>query len=202
MAVTVTWMGYMGAAPDWADLAANTLVFSGDVADPTVKVAVGVWQTGTHAGNGDPGADQCGANHMNNVQWIDATHFSLNGAASEVISDANLAAIECTLKIYVDCDAVSYAINNAFLYAFDGTTVTDPAVEVEVQAFERGVAAAAWTEINDYSASVGGNNSGERLALGDKVAATTHAWYVAVSAMPESAGGKGSFDLGVTFQYY
>jgi hypothetical protein len=197
---TITFEGYMGATPDWTDLAANTLVFCSSLTDLATAITVAEWQDGTHAGSDDPGTDQCGANHMNNVKYVDDTHFILNGGSSEVINDTNLTQNECTLRIHFNHGS-AVAVTGARLYCYDGTTTTDPGVDMEMYAFEQGQSATSWTEINDYSGSIGGDNVGERLDLADSASSQDHYWYVAISVSPESVGDKASVDLGVTLTY-
>lgn len=190
---TFTWNGYISAA--WTDLAANTIIFGGSSFG--ANITVGAYQDSTNAGNGDPGTDQ-GA--MNNVKYLTSSTMSLNGAGSANITDANLAANDCTLKVnFSHTSAV--ATTGARLYSYDGTTTTTEAVGVAAYAFERGVSATAWTQINSDSGNIGGDNSGERLALADQSSGTSHDYYVAVSASPESVGAKTSFDLGVALTY-
>ncbi len=195
---TFNWEVYADT-PDWMDVASNTIVFSGADDDHTEPITVGTWNGGTHLGSGDPGTDQCGANHMPNVKYVSGTQFD-GGSGTETLNDTNLAQTECTLRIKFT-DASSVAISNARFYSFDGATETDQAVGVEVFAFERGVSATAWTEINDDSESVGGDNDGERLDLGDKSAATEHYFYIAASARPETVGAKTEFDFGIALTY-
>jgi hypothetical protein len=189
----------MGAGPAWADIASNTIVFSGSASDCTTPITVGQWNTGTHVGNGDPGTDQCGANHMRNVKWVSSTQMD-TGGGTETLNDTNLAATECTLQILFT-DASSVATSSARFYSFDGSTVTAEAIGVEAYAFERGVAATTWTQINDDSGNIGGDNSGERLGLSDQAAAASHTFYIAVSATPESVGAKTQFDFGIALTY-
>jgi hypothetical protein len=193
---TITFEGFMGATPSWTSLGANTLVFSGSATDLTVPITVASWQDGTHAGNGDPGTDQCGAN----VKYIDSTHMSVDGAASEVVNDANITTDECTLRLHFN-HASAVAVSGARLFCYDGTTDATPGVGMEVQAFERTASVAAWTEINDESAGVGGDNAGERLDLANSASAVDHYWYVCLSASPESVGAKASFDFKLALTY-
>lgn len=195
---TFTWRTYSGAGPSWTDISTNTLVFSGSggIATP---ITVGEWNSETHVGDGDPGTDQCGANHARNVKYISNTQFD-SGGGTEALNDTNLAATECTLSILFT-DASSVATSNGRFYSFDGTTTTSEAVGVEAYAFERGVGASTWTQINDDSGNIGGDNSGERLSLSNQSAGTEHTFYIAVSARPESVGAKGSFDFGVALTY-
>lgn len=195
---TFTWEVYSDT-PGWRTLA-GTLVFSGSNTDLAVPITVGTWNSGTHDGTGDPGTDQCGTNHIPNVEYVSGTEFKLNGGTTESLNDTNLTQTECTFRINFT-DASSVAISNARLYTFDGSTTTNEAVGVEVYAFERGVSASAWTYINDNSTSFGGDNSGERLSLSDQTAETEHTFYLAISARPESVGSKTQFDFGVALTY-
>ena len=198
---TFTWKGYMGAGPGWADIGVHTICFSGSRTDITAAIPVDSLADGTHIGDGDGTGDSCGANHMNNVKYLTDSTMSVNGGGSENITDANLAETECTLQItFADTNSVS--ITNARLYCFDGSVTTNPAVGCQVYGFERGKSNVVWTEINDESANVGGDNAGEHLDLADSAAtSTSHVFYIALSAGPESVGGKGSFDIGIALTY-
>ena len=196
---TFTWEVYANT-PGWFGVGANTIVFSGDATDLSVPITVGNYNSGTHLGSGDPGADQCGTTHMPNVEYVGATQFKLNGGTDEDLNDTNLTANECGLRIeFTDASAV--ATSNARFYSFDGTTETAEAVGIEAFAFEQGVGASSWATINDDSGNIGGDNSGERLQLSDQSANTEHTFYVAVSSRPESVGSKTEFDLGIALTY-
>jgi hypothetical protein len=195
---TFNWEVYADT-PAWMGVATNTIVFSGSNTDLSEPITVGEWQSGSHLGSGDPGTDQCGATHMPNVKYVSDTQFD-GGGGTETLNDTNLAETECTLRIkFTDASAV--AISSARFYAFDGAVETNPAVGIEAYAFERGVGATEWTQICDYSASIGGDNAGERLDLGDKTAATEHYFYIAASARPETVGAKTEFDFGIALTY-
>lgn len=195
---TFTWEYYGGAGPAWTDISTNTIVFAGS-GGITTPITVGAWNDETHIGSGDPGTDQCGANHCKSVKYISSTQFD-SGGGTETLNDTNLVATECTIRIRFT-DASSVAITNARFYAYDGTTTTTEAVGVDVYAFEQGVTATTWTQINDDSGNVGGDNAAERLDLQDQGAATDHTYYIAISVSPESVGGKTSFDFGIALTY-
>jgi hypothetical protein len=185
--------------PGWFSAGANTLVFSGSSSDPTVPITVAAWQSGMHLGSGDPGTDQCGTNHVPNVKYVSGTQYD-SGGGTETLNDTNLAATECTLRIKFT-DAASVATSSARVYTFDGSVVTNEAVGVDIYAFERGVGASSWTQVNDDSGNIGGDNSGERLALSDQGAGTEHYFYLALSLSPESVGAKTQLDLGIALTY-
>ena len=195
---TFTWEVYADT-PAWKSVGANTIVFSGSPTSLTEPITVGTWNLGTHLGSGDPGTDQCGTTHARNVQYISSTQFD-GGSGTETLNDTNLAQTECTMRVSFT-DASSIATSNARFYCFDGNTVTTEAVGVEAYAFERGVSGTQWTSVNDDSAGLGGDNSGERLNLGDQTASTSHVFYIAVSARPETVGAKTEFDFGIALTY-
>jgi len=193
-----TWEYYGGTGPTWTDISTDTIVFagSGGLATP---VTVATWQDETHMGTGDPGSDGCGANHCQNVKYIQGTEYD-SGGGTETLNDTNLVATECTIRIRFT-DGSSVQTSSARFYAYDGSTTTTEAVGVDVYAFEQGVAATTWTNINDDSGNTGGDNGGERLDLDDQGAATDHTFYIAISASPESVGAKTSFDFGIALTY-
>ena len=196
---TFYWEGYMGT-PAWTDLGANTVCFTGSLTAIDTPITVGEWNSGTHAGNNDPGTDQCGANHMKNVKIVASGSFD-NGSGTETLSTTNLTPNECTLRIrFTDASAVS--ITSARFYSYDAATVTAEAIGVEGYAWEcQPSGITTWSLINDYSANIGGDNTGERLDLMNQAASTEHHFYIAVSIRPESVGAKTSFDFGVALTY-
>lgn len=194
---TFAWEVYANT-PAWMDVGSNTIVFSGSGGLST-PITVGSWQDETHLGSGDPGTDQCGTNHVPNVKYVSGTQFD-GGSGTESLNDTNLVATECTLRIEFT-DASSVATSNARFYSFDGSTETNEAVGIEAYAFEQGVGASSWTQLNDDSGNIGGDNSGERLSLSDQTAGTEHYFYIAVSARPESVGSKTQFDFGIALTY-
>lgn len=198
---TFYWEAYCGAGPSWTDMGANTVVFAGSLTDLTVPITVGEWNTGTHLGNDDPGTDQCGANHMNNVKYISSGQFALNAGGTETLNSTNLSWNENTLRIRFT-DAAAVATTSARFYTYDGGTVTNEAVGVDAYAWQctpSGVN--TWTHINDDTGDIGGDNTNERLTLLDQAASTEHHWYISVSARPQSVGAKTSFDFGVALTY-
>jgi hypothetical protein len=194
---TFSWEVYSDT-PGWKDLSTNTVVFCGSLTDLTVPITVGNWNTGTHAGTGDPGSDACGTTHMPNIEYVSNTQYKKNGGSDTLLTA--MVATDCTLAIHFD-DGSSVATSNARFYAFDATTETDEAVGIEAYAFEQTGVGTTWTMINDDSGNTGGDNSGERLELDAQGAATEHTFYVAVSAQPESVGSKTEFDFGIALTY-
>jgi len=195
---TFTWYVYSDT-PGWKDVSTNTFVFSGNATDLTIPITVGTWQSGTHIGNGDPGTDQCGTNHVPNVKYVSGTQFD-GGSGTETLNDSTLLQTECTMRISFT-DASQVATSSARFYSYNGSTETAEAVGIEAYAFEQGAGATAWTQINDDSGNIGGDNAGEYLSLTNQAASTVHYFYIAVSARPESVGAKTEFDFGIALTY-
>jgi len=194
---TFTWQVYANT-PGWMGVGANTYIFSG-TGGLSTPITVGSWNSEAHLGNGDPGADQCGTNHVPRVTYVNGTQFD-NGSGTQDLNDTNLTTQECSLRINFT-DASTVAISSARFYCYNGTLTTTEAVGIEAYAFERGVTATAWTHVNEDGTSFGGDNSGERLALSDHSAATEHTYYIAISARPLSVGAKTEFDMGIALTY-
>jgi hypothetical protein len=149
------------------------------------------------SGNGDPGTDQCGANHMNNVKYLTGTTMSVDGGAGEDITDTNLTAIECTIKVNFS-DAASVALSSVLFYCYDGTT---PATRHRASTCSALSAARLkrQVEINDDSGAQGGTGNGDSFE--SRSAATSHDYFVALSASPETVGAKTAFDFGMSLVY-
>lgn len=196
---TLTFERNTGAttgSPTWTAFGANNLVFSGSATDLTATINTTGWNDGTHLGSGTPGTDQCSSgpnsSHMNNNKYVDSTHIIINGAASAVLNDTNLAQGACTCRIHMN-NGVAVQTQNSLFFCYNNSSDTVEATGIECFAFERGVSATSWTNINDASASIGGNNSGERLDVSEQASATDSYWYLALSARGESAGAKTAF---------
>jgi hypothetical protein len=196
---TFTWEAYH-TTPSWVDVGSDTFVFCGSKTDISVPITVGTWNSGTHIGSGDPGSDQCTGTHVPNVEYVSDNEFKLDGGSTQNLNDTNLDTTECTLRIRFN-DASSVTTSSVRFYCFDSTTTTTEATGVEAYAFERGVSASTWEEVNDDSTNLGGDNTDERLDLIGQGPATDHTWYIAVSARPESVGSKPDFDFGIALTY-
>lgn len=194
---TFTWEGYFGAGPAWTSIAAtHRIVFAGSGGIST-PITLGQWNGETHIGDGDPGSDQCTTNHCRNVKYITNTQADFGGGTELLTA---MLSTEATIRVTFT-DAASVAITNARFYCFDGAVVANEGVGVESYAFEQGGVGTTWTQINDDSGNIGGDNSGERLALDDQGAGTEHTYYIAISLTPETVGAKSSFDFGVALTY-
>jgi len=187
-----------GAGAAWTDVGANNLAFTGAGGhDDTVEVEE--WQDGAHVVSGTPGNDVCTNPHAPNVKYISVDEFD-GGGGVEDLNDANLLATECTCRWHFNHgDAIS--MKDVEVFAYDGAIEANPAEDVEIQIFERGILATEWTELNDDSDGVGG--SGDAFALADQAgAATDHYYYLAISWQPETVGPKTGAKLKILGSYY
>lgn len=193
------------SSPTWVDISqSHRIAFTGSATQHNAPLSVGAFNIGTHIVDGLPGNDVCtsGPNngHNNNNQYVSSGQISINGGSAVALNDTNLAEGACTVRIRLTHDQ-SVQTQNSFFYAFNGSNHSSPAVNVVAYAFERGVGANQWTKINDYP-SVGGNNSGSRLDIGDKSSGTEHLWYLALSATGQQAGTQSQFAFGIVTEIY
>lgn len=149
------------------------------------KITVGEYNDTTHVASSG-GAEDSSGNTPNNVKYISSTEGDW-GNGTELITA--ILDSECTLKVNFS-DASSVSTSAAVFYAYDGTTTTAVPTGVTFQAFESGDS--TWTNAEGSAAA---------LALTDQAAATSHDFFIATSASPESVGLKDSFSLRIELTY-
>jgi len=149
------------------------------------KVPVGEYNDTTHVKSNADANDSDG-NSPRSVKYISGTQADW-GDGTELLTAITEA--ECPLKINFS-DAASVAITDAIFYAYDGSTTTAVPTGVTFQAAEQGDA--AWTNAE---------GSASALSLTDQGAATSHDYFIAVSASPESVGLKSAFAIRVELTY-
>lgn len=184
---TFTWE-LQGTTPTTIE-ATDKVQFAGSAFDSAI--AVTEWNDSTHV-KSSGGSNDSSGNTPNNVKFISQS----GGTGGDSQADwgdgtEDLDAItnaEATLKINFS-DASSVATSDAVFYAYDGTTPATAPVNVSIVAAE--VGDANWTTIE---------GSGSALALEDNTAATSHDYFIAVSASPDTAGLKtGSLRIELTY---
>lgn len=206
---TVTFEAFFGT-PAWGSIGANRLVFSASLTGLTARIAATAFQDGTHLGSGTPGTDQCGVTHARNVKWLTDTTMSVNGAASEIINDTNLADTECSMRIHLN-DPVAFQTQNGRFYAYNNTTTTLQATGVDIAAYEKGNST-QWFHLNDDSVAgpagwitggIGGDNAGERITMANRtVAAVDQFYFYALSLAPETFGDKSAIAFGCSIEIF
>lgn len=173
---TYTWT-LQGTSPTTID-ASDKIQFAGGTFDSAIQV--GQYNDSTHV-ESSGGANDSSANTPRNNKYLTSTTVSVNGGASKALNTITTA--ECALKInFAHSPAV--AVQDHIFYAYNGTTTTVGPTGVTFRAAEQGN--------TSWSTPAG---SGAALALGNRAAATSHDYYIAISASPDSVGEKTAFVL-------
>lgn len=182
MALTTTFK--LQGTSDTTIEATDFLAFSdGTFGNP---VAVSSYNGGTHV-RSSGGADKSSGNTPNNVKYI-ASGTADWGDGTEAL--ANMLDSEATLKITIAYDS-NITVTDIKMYAYDGTTTTNAPTGMTVQMAE--VGDSAWTQAH---------GSGNALAIDDSTTpATSHNFYIAVSASPTTVGVKSANKARIEFTY-
>lgn len=182
MALTTTFK--LQGTSDTTIEATDFLAFSdGTFGNP---VAVSSYNGGTHV-RSSGGADDSSANTPNNVKYV-ASGTADWGDGTEAL--ANMLDSEATLEITIAYDS-NITVTDISMYAYDGTTTTNAPSGMTVQMAE--VGDSAWTQAH---------GSGSALSIADSsTPATSHDFYVAVSASPTSVGVKSANKARIEFTY-
>jgi hypothetical protein len=185
---TFTW--YLQGSSDTEIESADLLQFAGGTFDS--KITVDEYNDSTHVKT-DEDADKSSANTPNNVKFVSQD----GGGAGDSQADwgdgtEDLDAItegECTLKInFSHTSAV--AVSDAIYFAYKtGEATTVAPDDVDFRAAELG-------DTNFTEAE----GSGDALALDDSASATSHDYFIAVSAGPTAVGEK-SFKQRIELTY-
>jgi hypothetical protein len=134
------------------------------------------------------GTDLSSGNSPKNSKFLTSSTVSINGGTSESLSGVTTA--NCPLKITF-AHGVSVITYDAVFYAYDGTTTTVAPTDVTFKAAEQG--SASWT-------TAGGSASAVALA-NNSTPATSHDYYILVSASPDSVGEKTAFKVRIELTY-
>lgn len=147
------------------------------------NVVVGVYQTSTHLTDNTDTHLCTGTliNHLNNTQYVDGTHFSLNGGGSTLFA-SNVPTVGSVALAFTFTDPSSVATSATTFYAYDGSTDSTAMAGTTFQAFETtGANTPAWAAAN---------GSGAALSVASQSAATFHIFYIGTSVTPTSTGAK------------
>jgi hypothetical protein len=182
MALTTTFV-LQGTSPTTIE-ATDFLAFSdGTFGNP---VAVSSYNGGTHV-RSSAGADDSDGNTPNNVKYV-ASGTGDWGDGTEALS--GMLDGEATLKITIAYDT-NITVTDITMYAYDGSTTTNAPTDMAVQMAEQGDS--AWTQAH---------GSGSALSITDSsTPATSHDFYVAVSASPSTVGVKSANKARIEFTY-
>lgn len=180
---TYTWV-LQGSSPTTLE-ATDILQFAGPGGFDTA-ITVGEYNDTTHV-ESSVGANDSNGNTPNNVKFISQTGGTGGDSQADwgdgtedldQITDA-----ECTLEINFSHGS-AVAITNHIFYAYNGSSQATGPTDVTVVAAEQGDA--------NFSNIEG---SGNTLSINDSGSATSHDFYIAISASPDSVGEKTAFTL-------
>ena len=172
---TYTWY-LQGTSPTTIE-ATDIVQFAG--ATFGSAITVGQYNTSTHV-ESSVGANDSSGNTPKNSQYLTTSTVDI-GSGSTSLSGVTTA--NCPLKINFS-DAASVTTTGHVFYAYDGTTTTAVPTGVTFYAAEQGDT--NWTNAEGSAAAV---------TVTDDSAATSHDYYLLISASPESVGAKTAFKL-------
>ncbi len=159
-----TFTHYLQGSTDTTITSTDRLQFAGGTFDSAITV--GEYNDSTHVKD-DTDSDKSSGNSPNNNKY-------------GTISSWPISTGDCALKINFSHSS-SVETQNAIFYAYDGSDTTAGPSNVTFYAAEGGVSS-SWTNAE---------GSGSALALADNTsAATSHDFYLAVSASPDTVGTK------------
>lgn len=179
---TYTWT-LQGGTPTTIE-ATDLIQFAGATFDSAITV--GAYNDSIHV-ESSVGANDSSGNTPENNKFISQTGGTGGdsqanwGDGTEDLDQITTA--ECSLKINFSHGS-SVTTTSHILYAYNGSsTVTGP-TEVDFRAAEQGDA--NWTEAE---------GSGSAVTITDDTAATSHDYYIAISASPTTVGEKTAFKI-------
>lgn len=180
---TYTW-ALQGSSPTTIE-ASDIVQFAGSGGFDTA-ITVGEYNDTTHV-ESSVGANDSSGNTPNNNKFISAaggtggdSQADWGGGTEDLDQITNG---EAALHInFAHSPAV--AITNHIFYAYDGSTPTNGPTDVTFQCAEVG-------DTNFTNAE----GSGSALSINDSSSATSHDFYIVVSASPDSVGEKTAFTL-------
>jgi len=196
MATFKLYFAASGELDHLAELASHQKIgFYGNEYGDTITV--GTYQTSLHMINTD-NSDYCKygggdgkGRAIDTLQYLTSDTCEHFGVISSGVMDVvNVEELSCMKYVFSHDSAVS--CSGAKFYAYESPTTTDPPIGVACWAFEKGDSA--------WSNASGLNNA---LELADQTApATSHNYYIGVSAGPTTVGAKTNWKLRLDLTYY
>lgn len=185
---TFVWT-LQGTTPTTID-ATDKVQFAGATFDSAITV--GAYQATTHV-KSSGGANDSSANTPKNSKFISQTGGTAGASQVDIgggtVDLATITTANCPLKINFSHGS-SVVTSGAIFYAYDGTTTTAVPTEVTFQAAEQGDA--NWTNAEGSAAGV---------TITDDTTATSHDYFLLISASPEAVGLKSAFKLRLELTY-
>lgn len=150
-------------------------------------VTINEYQDSTHI-ESSTGTDLSSGNSPKNSKYLTSSTVSINGGSSESLSGVTTA--NCPLKINFS-HSTSVITYDADFYSYDGVATANAPTEVTFKAAEQGDT--NWTDAE---------GSASPCALDDNsTPATSHDFYLLVSASPDTVGVKTAFKVRIELTY-
>lgn len=185
---TFTWY-LQGTSPTTID-ATDKFQFAGGTFDSAITV--GAYNSSSHV-KSSGNADDSSGNGPKNSKFISQTGGNAGKSQVDVGSGTvdldSVTTGNCPLKINFSHGS-SVVTTGCIFYAYDGTTTTTAPTGVTFKAAEQGDT--NWT-------AAAGSASG--VTINDDTTATSHDYYILLSASPDSVGLKSAFKLRMELTY-
>jgi len=150
-------------------------------------ITITEYQDTTHV-ESSTGVDLSTGNSPKNSKYLTSSTVSIDGGSSEALSGVSTS--NCPVKINFS-HGTSVITYDAIFYSYDGTTTTVAPVGVTFQAAEQGDA--SWTNAEGSTSAV--------TIANHSTPATSHDYFLLVSASPESVGEKTDFSVRIELTY-
>jgi len=183
MAVSFQWAGYNTSSGEWDFIISDTNLIGFYGPDGYGSpIQVGQFNDSMHIRTSiSTDTDACPPPHLRNCKYISSTEISIAGGPTLTLSDTVPAETDC-IRITLTSDT-PVIVQNIRFYAFDGTTITNPPQNVDFYCGEKGDT--SWTLAHGQSNALVLNDHNE--------AATTHHFYIFMSASPKATGAQTQF---------
>ncbi len=164
--------------------ATDSIAFSdGTFGNP---IQVSSYNGGTHV-RASGGTDSSAGKSPKNSKYLTSSTVDMGGGS---VALSSVSTANCPIKIAI-AESSNITVTDISVYAYDGTTTTTAPTGMNVQLAQQGNA--SWKQVH---------GSSNALALADSTTpATTHNFFMLLSASPTSVGVKSNNKLRIEFTY-
>ena len=186
MAATFTWTAINTTGGENEIGATDVVGFYGSSFNDAI--ATGEYQDSTHREN-DSNVEQCTVTHLNNTKWLSSSTVSLNGAGSANVN--TITSGNCPVLINFTYDS-AVATSDTTFWADDGLSTTSGPGSGSVMFYAAATGDASWSQCSGSSTN---------LSLDADSAATSHDYFIFMSASPLDVGVHDDFRLQIQLTY-
>jgi hypothetical protein len=177
-------LALQGSTPTTVDATDSIAFHDGTFDEP---ITVGSYNDGTSV-RSSGGVNDSSANTPHNSKYLTTSTVSINGAGSTALSGVSTA--NCPLK-YTISESTSITVTDITMFGYDGTTESAVPTDTTLYLAEQGDT--NWTQAEGNAAAMSLTDS--------STPATSHSFYVLISASPESIGVKSANKIKFAFTY-